>query len=408
MLAKSLHLIVGTLLLSIAVRTWLVMGLVAPVMVSGSSMVPTLRGKYVVAHCPRCEMLFDVGAEFAAHTTFAACPRCTEPFVRLTALPFQASDRLWIDRTAFARRAPRRWEVAVWVCPHDAAQLCVKRVVGLAGESVFFAEGDVWVNGEILRKSLAEQSVLRQVVHVADGIVPRWKAQNGAAWRWQEVRWQCQADEDGEEHWLQYAQLKGQPVTDDSSYNAGVSRRLNRVRDFMLGGKLRVAGEAAVALEIDDGQHVYRAIVQPSEEAIRFEQEGELLMQGHLSALICDQLQAGEPVEIVFSNFDRQLLLALGGHVELEFPLPEGKSPTVGSAEPVAVGAWGGMVSLEGLALYRDVYYDSPTMRNAADAVSLGRGEYFLLGDNAPISVDSRRWGPVPGRLLLGKPMGVR
>ncbi|NOY43332.1 MAG: hypothetical protein GXP26_16045 [Planctomycetes bacterium] len=47
-------------------------------------------------------------------------------------------------------------------------------------------------------------------------------------------------------------------------------------------------------------------------------------------------------------------------------------------------------------------------MRNAADAISLGRGEYFLLGDNAPISVDSRRWGPVPGRLLLGKPVGVR
>jgi len=65
-------------------------------------------------------------------------------------------------------------------------------------------------------------------------------------------------------------------------------------------------------------------------------------------------------------------------------------------------------VSLEGLVLYRDAYYDSPTMRNAADAISLGRGEYFLLGDNAPISVDSRRWGPVPGRLLLGKPVGVR
>jgi len=341
LLAKSLHLIVGTLLLAIAVRTWLVMGLVAPVTVSGSSMVPTLRGEYVVACCPRCEMLFDVGAEFAAQTTFAACPRCAEPFVRLTALPFQASDRLWIDRTAFAWRAPRRWEVAVWVCPHDAAQLCVKRVVGLAGESVLLAEGDVWVNGRILRKSLAEQLVLRQVVHAADGIVSRWKAQNDEAWQWQKGRWQCQADEDGREHWLRYAHLKGQPVTDDSSYNAGVSRRLNRVRDFLLGGQLRVAGEAAVALEIDDGQHVHRVIVLASEGTIRFDQEGEVLARGHLSASICDQLLAGEAVEFVFSNFDRRLLLALEGHVELEFPLPEGKSPMVGSAEPVAVCCWG-------------------------------------------------------------------
>jgi signal peptidase I len=35
-------------------------------------------------------------------------------------------------------------------------------------------------------------------------------------------------------------------------------------------------------------------------------------------------------------------------------------------------------------------------------AVTLKEGEYFLLGDNRPDSSDSRSWGPVSGRKILG------
>jgi signal peptidase I len=35
--------------------------------------------------------------------------------------------------------------------------------------------------------------------------------------------------------------------------------------------------------------------------------------------------------------------------------------------------------------------------------MTLGPGEYFLLGDNSPRSFDSRYWGPVSREKILGK-----
>ncbi len=401
---KSIHLLIGTLLLGIGLRTWLVMGLIAPVTVSGSSMVPTLRGESVIAQCPRCEMVFSVGAEYTARTNVAACPRCVESRVPLTTLPLQSGDRLWIDRTAFHWRTPQRWEVVVSRCPHDAEQLCVKRVVGLPGESIHLAHGEVWVDGAILRKTLSEQIELRQAVHVAEGVRPRWKSQNKNAWHWREGRWQCEADE---EQWLRYTHLQGKSVTDDSSYNPGVTRRLNRVGDFMLSTKLCFVGEGTLALEINDGRVQYRVTLQPAERTVQFEVEGQILNSGRLSAAVCNQLLAGELVELVFSNFDRQLLLALNGNRELSCPLAEDLLPA-GTAKPAAIGVRGGKVSLEGLTLYRDVFYEGHAMEGSSDPLQLRSGQYFLLGDNASISIDSRQWGPVPARLLLGRPLGGR
>ena len=81
---------------------------------------------------------------------------------------------------------------------------------------------------------------------------------------------------------------------------------------------------------------------------------------------------------------------------------------------------------LSHVALWRDVYYLNRDMSrrgmtfwaSPGNVIHLGEDEYFVLGDNSPISEDARYWergislpdedlavesGRVPGRFLLGK-----
>ncbi|MBI2625464.1 signal peptidase I [Candidatus Parcubacteria bacterium] len=49
-----------------------------------------------------------------------------------------------------------------------------------------------------------------------------------------------------------------------------------------------------------------------------------------------------------------------------------------------------------------ELYSRSPES-GGETTIILGDGEYFVLGDNRTVSYDSRRWGPVPRRDIVGR-----
>jgi signal peptidase I len=63
----------------------------------------------------------------------------------------QNSDHYFLNRWSYNFRAPLRGEIVVVKDPTDGAY-CVKRVVGLPGESLYFSNGRLFINGRELRE----------------------------------------------------------------------------------------------------------------------------------------------------------------------------------------------------------------------------------------------------------------
>jgi signal peptidase I len=141
------RLAVGVFLVALVMHTWLLMGLVVPVTVAGSSMAPTLNGPHLEYRCDGCQQLFSVGLDQTSAEMAAECPSCGRLSEKVVSHAL-TGDRLLVDRMAFAFRSPRRWEVVVFRSPTDESELCVKRIVGLPGETVALASGELRIDGK--------------------------------------------------------------------------------------------------------------------------------------------------------------------------------------------------------------------------------------------------------------------
>ena len=302
---------------------------------------------------------------------------------------------------------PRRWEPVVFVSPEDEGSLVVKRVVGLPGETVQLRDGEVWIDGQPARKTFAEQQSLHQLVHKETTLAQRW---HGDGWSWNGEGWNCDSQENWQ--WLSYRHLDEKPVTDDSAYNAGLSRRLFAVNDLSLAVNLKTVGRGELAIRLPVREQEWEIRLLPATGKLELHSDGIYWSSKELSPSATKFLQEGE-VQFEISTCGQQLLVAIEGRVEFTFELKWGKEVIEKHSRPLfMIGARDLSVRLQELRIYRDAYYASREEAASLDEpmapVTLGEQELFVLGDNVPVSVDSRHWGPLPVRFLVGRPLGVR
>ncbi len=424
-----------------------------PFGVPTGSMATAILGDHREAECPRCGYRVVTGepGPDAKPVRFETCkcPNCgaTVDLAKARELP---GDRLLVDKTAFDSRSPRRWEVSVFHCPADTSKPFVKRVVGLPGEWIQIIDGDVYANGELQRKTLAQVRETRIAVFDMNYAPPEgW----GSRFREQPIgdpklpRVPGQSDEKAlaetvlKDNSIFVAATSGRPegfgityrhwnldtkqenpIGDWLAYNGGpASRRDNFARklpdaafepahDFFLEFDLEVQSPGGmIALRLGDGADTVRAEIPLGDnQTLALTHDG-----GSASQRVAGfQLRANAIYRIEFAFVDRRASLAIDG-VEaiapLDLPPPASLRPRGGVTRPFQLGFRGCDVAIRNLKLDRDIHYS--TVPKGPTSWQLSADEYFLLGDNTGNSHDSRAWvvgnvpSPgVPERSFIGKP----
>jgi signal peptidase I len=239
------------------------------------------------------------------------------------------------------------------------------------------------------------------------------------------------------------SEIKPELITDFMGYDSWKSLRVlhstpspNWVGDLIL--------ECEVNLSPADGQALQgQLVLELSKGVDRFQARWEM-PSGQCSLVRVtgskeEQLESkptalkpGGNHRLRFANVDARLIVWVDRSLPfgegVAYRAPQESGPFANDLQPVSIGAHGLALRVDQLKLWRDTYYTlSPSGSDATLAPSdwsdpekwqplrklpvetfyVQPGHYLCLGDNSPESADSRSWGVVPERLLLGRALLV-
>jgi signal peptidase I len=410
-------------------RSFLIQGLLLPVRVHGGSMAPSLLGRHFVQACPACRYSFPFDE---IPDTGIVCPNCgfidrrdEDNIAPRLALP---GERVLLDRLSLRLRSPRRWEVVAFRRPDG--QHSVKRVVGLPGESVEIRGGDIWVDGQVVRKPLPVlQSMMvpvysdryRATDPKGDTHELRWRS-DGALWKsipdgyWLPSTGTAVGDTvspNAPITFLTYQHLgclplpvgrSKTPVLDSYGFNQNLSRSLQPVTDLLLRGNIRWLGNGTIVLRFWSGQHLTE---------IQWPVDGPLVISNDGRQTQVSETQKPRGTNGTGSIFlgyaDGRAFLAVDERIVIEHrcqTLSENALIEPGNAarqQPFSIGGSGLELRVTDLQLSRDIHYLQ--IPGQTDHWRLQDDQFLLLGDNSPISEDAR-YGPDYGVVTADQMLG--
>ena len=392
------------------------------------------------------------------------CPNCGLPVELLQQrnggleydprYPSFNGDRILVNKFAYDFAEPERWDVVVFLYPEDAKINYIKRLVGLPGETVSIAAGDIWTSRagqppRIARKPDRKLLAMLQCVHDASHGSPELVA---AGWPVAWTDWSTPADatwvspDDGRS--FAVACGAGQAATLRYRHLIPTDEQLETVRaggslagaakptlitDFQpynaLGSQPHWVGDIALETVLESRSASGRVIFDLVEAGAAHRCTIDLAT-GEATLSIGGREAAGQPLAqtpvqatgtwtILFANVDDELALFVDGRrvafdaqAAWEQPVREAtraepQTTPVAPGDtapsdlaPAGITAEGASVRVEGMRVLRDVYYLTTVLgarageffeKNRLD-FPLGAGQFFVLGDNSAASKDSRLW----------------
>ena len=390
--------------------------LVEGFLISTGSMAPHLLGFHKRVSCPDCGFEFARGTDLDGPPTrpgVATCINCGRTGIDVSLVPRNEGDQLLVHKLPWLFSDVDRWEPMVFRRPDQATTAFVKRVVGLPGESVQIIDGNIHADGKICRKTLQQQRGLTVAVY-NDRFRPqdgpkRWST--GPGWSGHAAAFRFAAN-DTSTSWLTYHHRdveQSGAVRDRYAYNPREPRSRTRSVEELLVSFEVIRGDAPARLSIELYTWGHRV------EWVRDPEAGKqwLAVDGHtVRSVTLPVPDPGVSRMLEFSTIDRTLRAAVDGSLVLPPLALSGPDRDDGSrpGELLKLGAAAGNLEVHNLRIDRDVYYrDSSGQHGTTRPWQLGPDEFFMLGDNSPISLDSRSWPhpAVPRHLVIGRPLLV-
>ena len=382
----------------------------------GDSMAESRLGAHVMVSCQDCRYSFACSAAQLPMDSLVICPNCGFADNNVAHLPRAAGERVTLDRNAFVEVSPSRWEVVAVRDPNQPSRMTVKRVVGLPGEQIELRHGDVFVDGKIARKTLDELRSMAIFVHDADH--PPTMTEDAP------LRWDSRvpagtvtgvpelpgADGVDYRHMdcspLATARFQRSPIWDYSAYNQALETRAHYVTDVLVRFSAQGHDTSAILVVMRTGVITVDVTIDLDRQQLTVGMDGA--QQG---AIRLPEI-GSEMFDVEVAWCDQQVMVGIDGQEVLRQSWDPGDEPFKPSPTPIRIGWRGGRPALAGLHVSRDVYYLNPGGANDHWVAErrLENDEFFLLGDNPPISVDGRNWIPDLGskvNSLLGKVLSV-
>lgn len=417
-------------LIALAVRWRLLEAFVIPT----GAMAPTIYGAHANVQCQNCDTEYAVSMSRwvqmpnRREAVVAVCANCGQPSKIGPRDPIRDGDRILVEKIS----QPRRWDLMVFKYPEDRRVTYIKRVVGMPGETVEIADGDIFVNGHRLRRGPTEAQDMWLLVHDSRNVarrilpgMPHWEARSPSSrWKHKEGSWTFEGAKTTDD----VLEFSGR-LTDEIAYNdkePGPWAAMDQpplVGDIKLACDLeRFSGDGSLELRWEfhdqkakarisaDGQA--ELVVSAAASAAEKGKDGEKTVRGKLP----HRLSAAR--KVVFAVRDGHAYLMVDARLVVLAPAGAQDLAAVkqrkAATEPCRLAIVGSRCdfTLPHVVLWKDIYYRNLAQIPGAgqetgwgctgNPIRLGKGKYFVLGDNSSRSKDSRFWGAVPAAAVVG------